>query len=394
MARRDSRVLIVGGGIGGLTAAIALGRSGIGATLLERSNFADETGAGIQLGPNTTRALRALGVLPAIEALGFKPEAISLFDALSGAKLAAMPLGRAIADRYGAPYLTLHRADLHAALLATCRAEGTIELREGFDVSGVETVGERVLARGDDGGEFEGSSLVAADGMWSSLRQRIAPHASLRYAGATAWRALLPRDALPPPFDEPMVGLWLGPKAHLVHYPVRGSKDLNIVAVVEGGRAKYGWNRHALPADLPGAFHRWAEPARALLAMAESWRCWSLFWLPSLPRWTEGRVALLGDAAHPVLPYLAQGAALAVEDAGALAASLQACGGDAALAFPRYEALRRARAAQVQRQSARFGRLYHFRGLPALLRNAVLKHRRPEAHLVSFDWLYGEASPG
>jgi 2-polyprenyl-6-methoxyphenol hydroxylase-like FAD-dependent oxidoreductase len=383
-----SHVLILGGGIGGLSTAIALAKRGMSATLLERSSFADETGAGIQLGPNATHALRKLGTLDAVEAAGFAPGVIWLFDALSGRKLAAMPLGSQLEERYGAPYLTLHRADLHASLLAAVRTHGSIELREGFEVSAVETLADKVVARATDGTEVEGSSLIAADGIWSSVRQRIAPRAELHFAGATAWRALLPRESVPAPFDEPIVGLWLGPKAHLVTYPVRGGKDVNIVAVVEGGRAKYGWNRHAEPADLPGAFHRWAEPARALLEMAETWRCWSLYQLAPLRRWTKGRVALLGDAAHPVLPYLAQGAALAIEDAAALAASFEACGGDALLAFPRYEALRRNRVAQVQRQAARYGRLYHLRGPAGLARNLVLKHRKPESLLQGFDWLY------
>jgi 2-polyprenyl-6-methoxyphenol hydroxylase-like FAD-dependent oxidoreductase len=394
VTRPEDRVLIVGGGIGGLATGIALGRLGIGATLLERSTFADESGAGIQLGPNATRTLRALGVLAGIEAAAFRPEAIALFDGLSGATLTTMPLGRAVEDRYGAPYLTLHRADLHASLLSACRSHGAIELRDGIDVTAVEALGDRVVAKTESGEEVAGSSLVAADGVWSSLRRPIAPEASLHAAGATAWRALLPRDRAPPPFAAPMVGLWLGPRTHLVHYPVRGGKDLNVVAVVEGGTPKQGWSRRAEPIDLLAAFTGWAKPVRALLEGVESWRCWSLYRLRPLSRWTEGRMALLGDAAHPVLPYLAQGAALAIEDAAALAASLEASDGDAPRAFPRYEGLRRARAGRVMRQSARFGRLYHLSGLPALARNFVLGHRRPEAQLAAFDWLYGDGRTG
>lgn len=387
----QSRVLILGGGIGGLTTGIALAKHGMSATLLERSNFADETGAGIQLGPNATRALRELGALEAIQATAFRPEAISLFDGASGGRLTSMPLGNQVEERYGAPYLTLHRADLHASLLAACQRHGSVELRESFSVTVVQPLADRVVAAAADGTEVEGSSLIAADGVWSSLRQRIAPDARLRFAGATAWRALLPREQVPHPFDAPVVGLWLGPRAHLVHYPVRGGKEVNIVAVVEGGSAEPGWNRHAEAASLLTAFRRWAEPARSLLEMVESWRCWSLYRLRPLLHWTEGRMALLGDAAHPVLPYLAQGAALAIEDAVTLAASFATCRGDALLAFPRYEALRRERAARVQRQSARFGRLYHLRGPAASARNFVLKHRRAEALLRDFDWLYGGA---
>jgi salicylate hydroxylase len=386
----QSRAVIVGGGIGGLTTAIALARNGMSATLLERSVFADETGAGIQLGPNATRALAALGVLDAVAAVAFRPDLLRLFDGVSGSTLASMPLGRVAEERYGAPYLTFHRADLHASLLARARAATAVELRDGFEVAKVESDAGGVTATGVDGTMVEGSCLIAADGIWSHLRDRIAPHGDLRFSGATAWRALLPRDQIPAPFDAPMVGLWLGPRAHLVHYPVRGGKDVNIVAVVEGGSAKQGWNLRAEPDALLPAFHRWADPAKTLLASVETWRCWSLFRLKPLRRWTDGRIALLGDAAHPVLPYLAQGAALAIEDAVALAASLK--GADPSSAFPRYETLRKERAARVQAQAVRFGRIYHLGGAAALARNFVLKRRRPEALLRGFDWLYGEAS--
>jgi 2-polyprenyl-6-methoxyphenol hydroxylase-like FAD-dependent oxidoreductase len=387
----QTRALIVGGGIGGLATALALARNGMSATVLERSAFADETGAGIQLGPNATRALAELGVLDAITS-AFRPDVLRLFDGMSGTSLASVPLGRVAEERYGAPYLTLHRADLHASLLAACRADGAIELRNVFDVTEAETLAEPVIVRAADGTRVEGSNLVAADGLWSRLRQRVAPDADLRFAGATAWRALLPRGEVPAPFDAPEVGLWLGPRAHLVHYPVRSGRDLNVVAVVEGGSAKQGWSRRAEADVLLRSFQRWAHPAKALLEMVENWRCWSLFRLRPLPRWREGRMALLGDAAHPVLPYLAQGAALAIEDAVTLAASLKACGGDALVAFPRYQSLRVDRAARVQAQAARFGRLYHLRGPAAFARNFLLGRRRPESLLQSFDWLYGDAN--
>jgi 3-hydroxybenzoate 6-monooxygenase len=388
MLRPHSRMLIVGGGIGGLTAAIALARTGMSATLMERSVFLDETGAGIQLGPNATRALRELGVLDAVQAVAFRPDALRLFDGVSSEALASVPLGSSTEKRYGAPYLTLHRAELHSCLLAACQRLDSIELKDDFDVTEVETFADRMVATGADGTKVEGQSLIAADGLWSRFRQSIDPRADLRFSGVTAWRALLPREQVPAPFDASAVGLWLGPRSHLVHYPVRGGKDLNVVAVVGGGIAKQGWNRRAEPDVLLPAFDRWADAAQALLEKIETWRCWSLFRLEPLRRWSEGRMALVGDAAHPVLPYLAQGAALAIEDAVTLAASLKACNGDPLLAFPRYEALRRDRACRVQRQAARNGRLYHLRGPIALARNFVLRQRRSEALLADFDWLY------
>ncbi len=384
---RRARVLIAGGGIGGLTAAIALAQRGVASTLLERTHFTEESGAGIQLGPNATRILRDLDALGGIEKAAFRPDTLCLYDARSGRELASMPLGRVIEERYGAPYLTLHRADLHASLLAACRNLEAIELREDFEVAEVEALTDGVAARSAAGEETDGSCLIGADGLWSRLRQLVAPHAQLRFARATAWRTLLPREALAAPFNRPQVGLCLGPRAHLVHYPVRGGKELNLVAVVEGGEAKQGWNVQANGSDLLPAFAGWEGSAQALLRKAESWRCWSLYRLPALPSWSAGRVTLLGDAAHPVLPYLAQGAGLAVEDAASLADSLERSG-DPSLAFHGYEGLRRRRVAAVQRQALRYGRLYHLRGIMASARNVLLRRRRPEQLLESFDWLY------
>ncbi len=342
-------ILIAGGGIGGLALSLALAPRA--ARVLERSSFADESGAGIQLGPNATHALRAIGALDAIEPYASRPEALILFDALSGKRLAAMPLGREIEARYGAPYLTLHRADLHAGLLECCRNHGSIELNPGFAVTGVEETDASVTVRGRRGQKATGSILIAADGLWSTVRARIAPGAAPRPTGQTAWRALLPGRGLPAPFDASIVGLWLGPGAHLVHYPVRGGKELNLVAIVDGGGAADAldppsWNAPADPAALLAQFARWSTAPRSLLEMAQGWRAWSLHKLRPLRRWSAGRIALLGDAAHPVLPFLAQGAALAIEDAVTLAHCLEADAGEPALAFSRYEALRAARAAR------------------------------------------------
>src|SRR5262245_723772 len=224
--RREA--IIVGGGIGGLATAIALARKAIRSLVLERSTFADETGAGIQLGPNATRVLDALGVLGRVEKIGFKPQSLQLYDGVSGRELASVPLGRIIQERYGAPYVTCHRADLHGTLLAECRRLAEVELKVDFEVTEASSFATHVTAQGADGQAFEGASLVAAEGIWSRLRSELTPEMNLRFAGATAWRALLPRDQVPPPFEAARVGLWLGPGAHLVHYPVRCGDDLNI----------------------------------------------------------------------------------------------------------------------------------------------------------------------
>lgn len=393
MPRRDDRVLIAGGGIGGLAAAIALGRRGVAVDVLERSNFTEETGAGIQLGPNATRALVALGILDAIEPLAFRPEEIRLYDGISGGRLASVPLGVHVERRYGAPYLTLHRADFHAALRAAAGGLGSVALIPGFEVAAIEEGEAGPVAKAPDGREAKGSWIIGADGLWSTLRALVAPEARLRFTGATAWRALLPRAELPSPFDAPIVGLWLGPGCHIVHYPVRAGDALNIVAVMERGGEREGWNRTARPETVLASFAHWTEDARALLERAESWRGWSLYRLSRLKRWSAGSITLLGDAAHPVLPFLAQGAALAIEDAAFLAACLGESPGKTFEAARRYERIRLPRAARVERNARRLGALYHLRGPLRVARNVLLRRQHEERTLQRFDWLYRQVDP-
>ena len=383
-------VLIAGGGIGGLSAAIALGRAGLDSTVLERSSFTEESGAGIQLGPNATRLLAKLGVLDAIAPSSFKPEAIWLFDGVTGRRVATVPLGSHAESRYGAPYLTLHRADLHAGLRSVAETLPQASLTPDFDVAGIEDRGGTVEVAKLDGTMVEGASLIGADGLWSTVRKSIAPDARLHFSGSTAFRALLPRDGLPDPFGAPVVGLWLGPRAHLVHYPVRRGEALNVVAVTEGGQAAQGWNQAGDAIALRSGFTRWCKESKSLLERVEAWRAWSLFSLPPLPHWSCGPITLLGDAAHPVLPYLAQGAALAIEDAVTLAAQLDTKRNDAAAAFRAYETQRRPRATRLQHTARRFCWLYHLGGPAAFARNFVLARRNPETALAQFDWLYGE----
>ena len=419
-------VLIAGGGIGGLTTAIALGRKDIDSQVLERSAFDNEAGAGIQLGPNATRILGPLGVLDVLMPKTFRPEAVWLFDGLSGKKLATVPLGDTAERRYGAPYLTAHRADLHEALRTVAANATRVTLTPNFTVAGFEdsdgigvasldlvaanarhvtltpnfTVasiedGGGITVASLDGPSVQGSALVGADGIWSTVRKWIAPEASLSFTGATAFRSLLPLGSLTSPFSEPIVGLWLGPRTHLVHYPVRSGEALNVVAVTETGRKEEGWNRSAETETVRANFTRWCETAQGLLEFAPSWRAWSLFSLSALPQWHRGPITLLGDAAHPVLPYLAQGAALAIEDAATLADHLDAARGSPGAAFQAYERVRGVRADRVRRTSQRLGRAYHMGdaglgGMARIARNAILGLRGADATLRGFDWLYGD----
>ena len=386
-------VLIAGGGIGGLTAAIALDREGIESHILERSTFAEESGAGIQLGPNATRILQRLGVLDALNPQTFRPEAVWLFDGRNGDKLATVPLGDLAEKRYGAPYITTHRADLHEALRTVAAACAHVSLTSEFTVADIRDE-DGVSVTGSNGETQHGSLLVGADGLWSTVRGWVAPGLAPSFTGATALRSLMPRDALPEPFSAPIVGLWLGPRSHLVHYPVRGGDAVNVVAVTEQGDKQEGWNRSAEKETVLSNFARWSDAPLGLMDAAPSWRAWSLFRLPALPHWSRGATVLLGDAAHPVLPYLAQGAGLAIEDAAKLAELLGANRAQPSHAFQAYEALRRPRATRVQQASKRLGRAYHmgdgFLGeVFRATRNTILGLRSETATLRGFDWLYG-----
>ncbi|ODS03766.1 hypothetical protein AUC71_07855 [Methyloceanibacter marginalis] len=384
---QDLPVLIAGAGIGGLSTAIALGRAGINATVLERSTFAEESGAGIQLGPNATRILRSLGVLDVLLPQTFRPEAVWLFDGLSGRRLATVPLGDHAEQRYGAPYLTLHRADLHAGLRTAAEAASAVSLSSGFDVSGIEARDGITIAN-LDGTTIEGSSLIGADGLWSTVRKWVAPEAALSYAGATAFRTLLPRKGLPAPFSAPVIGLWLSPKAHLVHYPVHAGGALNVVAVTAGGRKAQGWNQTADPSSLLSGFTRWCKESKSLLERAEGWRAWSLFSLPALPRWSRGAVTLVGDAAIPCCP-ISPKARRRHRGRRHAREIFRRRPQRPRHAFRTYENARRPRATRLKNTARRLGRIYHLRGPARLARNTALGLRSETATLRQFDWLYG-----
>lgn len=385
----DLPILIAGAGIAGLTAALALSREGFRSRIVEREEALQDAGAGIQLGPNATRILHDLGLLEAVRAHAVRPEALHMRDGPSGRMLNRVPLGDAIEGRHGAPYLVLHRADLQRVLLAAALSDTRLVLDFGAEIVGLDIRSDRIAVGIKSGDAIEGSCLIGADGLWSRVRGHIFPGARPRYAGRTAWRALLPADVVPPGIDMADVTVWLGPNAHLVHYAVNGGQALNVVAIVDDLSRPEGWSTPGDPARLLGRFGRWADLPRSLLAQAPEWRIWPLCALPGLPRWRDGRVALIGDAAHLVMPFVAQGGALAVEDAIAITDALRRSAGDPAAAFAAFEQDRRPRVERMRRLSARMGVYYHLTGPARLIRNAVLRGRSPDSLLGSLDWIYG-----
>jgi salicylate hydroxylase len=392
---KELPVVIAGAGIGGLSAALAVARSGRGALLLEKAPALMEAGAGIQLSPNASRHLQHWGVLERLRIAALQPRAVVIRRARDAAVLARLPLDDA-EKRWGAPYLVAHRADLQQALRDAVAEVPTIELRLGVAVAGFAAEGNRVAVGAKYGItrlRFDGAALIGADGLWSDVRQRLAllGDSPPRAAGRTAWRATLPSSGLPDEFAAPEVNLWLGRRAHLVHYPLRGGTCVNVVAIADdataGGEMAEFWNGTREPAPLYQAFTRWHPTARALLSMTADWRSWPLFDRAPLKSWSVGPVTLVGDAAHPMLPYLAQGAAHAIEDAAALESALSRSH-DIAAAFAAYENTRTARAARVQAASRRQGDIYHMREPAALARDIVMRVLGPRRMLARQDWIY------
>jgi salicylate hydroxylase len=391
-------VIVAGAGIGGLTAALALARHGFGVIILEQAEQLEETGAGIQLSPNAARVLIDLGLREQLEPHVVLPTALRILRGKSGREIARLPLGEAAAARYGTPYWAIHRGDLQAVLAAAVaqRPEITVKLGMRVEDHAVHARGVTVSARGRAGVSDErGSAFLAADGLWSAARTRLGYHAPPRFAGRTAWRALIRVADVSPDFAEPVIQLWLGRGAHLVHYPVKGGNLINAVLIMDDDWDSPGWSEPAARTDLLARFRarHWAPAAQSLVSAPEVWLKWALYDRRPILRWSSGPVALLGDAAHPMLPYLAQGAAMAIEDAAVAAQCLAREPDNPDRALRTYSAVRRARAWKVQRLSARNGRRYHLTGARAMLRNAALRALGGARLLHHYDWIYDWRPP-
>jgi salicylate hydroxylase len=390
-------IAVAGAGIGGLTAALALAAKGFRVALFDKAAKLEETGAGVQLSPNATRVLDRLGLRERLLASVVAPDAVVIRMA-QGAVLARLPLGPAAETRYGAPYWMIHRGDLQAALLGAALAHPDITVTLSAAVDGHATHADGVavqVRRGEAPEEVRAAALIGADGLWSRVRALAGATDAARFARRAAWRALVPADAVSPTFRTPTIHLWLGHGSHLVHYPVKGGAMINIVAIGDDAQPSEGWSTAAAADDVlrrfaPGA---WTGLARDLLALPERWLKWPLYDRPPRPHRGRGAVTLLGDAAHPMLPFLAQGAAMAIEDAAVLADALAAAPNDTVAALRRYEAMRGPRVARVQRAARRNDTAYHLPWPASAARDLVMRLLGDDRLLAHYDWIYGWGAP-
>jgi 3-hydroxybenzoate 6-monooxygenase len=384
-----SPILIAGGGIGGLVTAYALALKGFPVRVFEQAAEFRELGAGIQLGPNIFRALDRIGLKEALMADAWAPEKLEMRDAITGELITGIPLGDTIAARFQAPYAVTHRADIHAVFLTACLSNNLVSLETERRVMEFAEDGDGVIIELESGEKIHGRALIGCDGMWSRIREKIVGDGPPRVSGHIAYRAVLRRDEVPADLWRPDVVLWAGPRSHFVHYPLRRGELYNLVAVFHSDKYVEGWNAEADPAELWNRFRGQRPEVLRMLERIETWRMWVLCDREPIKDWSKGHTTLLGDAAHPMLQYLAQGACMATEDAVCLAEQAAASPDDLPAAFRAYQQQRYLRTGRTQIMARVYGEFYHARGVAAELRHQMLNGRTAEQSYEGMAWLYG-----
>ena len=381
-------VLIAGGGIGGLAAALALARQGFPVKVLEQSAQMGEIGAGIQLGPNAFSAFDALGIGERARGRAVYTERLVMMDAVDESEVASVPVGEAFRKRFGNPYAVSHRADVHQSLLEGVQRNDHIELVTSARVDRVEQEGDAVAAIDAEGCAHRGAALIGCDGVKSSVRAQFV-NDPVRVSGHVVYRAVADATQFPGDLKLNAPCLWAGPNCHLVHYPLRGGEQYNVVVTFHSRKPEEWGVTDGSREEVMPYFSAIGARPRRLLDLPKSWRRWATADREPIGRWSFGRVTLLGDAAHPMLQYLAQGACMALEDAVTLGEAVRAHKGDFALAFERYQGARVARTARVVLMTREMGRIYHAQGVERLVRNDLWKDRTPGRYYDSLQWLYG-----
>lgn len=393
-ARNPNPVIIAGGGIGGLAAALALARRGFRSMVLEQAPQFGEIGAGIQIAPNAWHALDALGVGQLVKKEAVFIESLLMMDGVTGEKVIDIPLDKRFARRFGNPYAVTHRADIHGSLLDGCKAlPELIELRNSTRVSGFDDRGNEVLVEIDKGEPLRGAALVAADGGRSVIRERIVGDTMPLITGHMCYRAVLQAGEVPKDLRWAAATLWAGHNTHIVHYPLRGWKLFNLVAtsISKERHTSGGHNEIATPEEVLPLFSHYCDKVLKLMRTPKEFRRWMLLHREPVDNWSRGRVTLLGDAAHFMLQYMAQGAAMAMEDAVCLGLSADAADGDWEKCFRDYQDKRLVRASRVQISANQLvGMIFHVPdGLQRQVRNDMFRGREPERFYDALEWVFG-----
>ena len=381
-------ILIAGGGIGGLTAALALSRHGYRVCLIEQAREFKEIGAGIQLGPNAFKMFDRLGITNQVTGKAVFPDSLLVMDGITAEEVTRIPLGEKFLGRFRYPYALIHRADIHSVILQACGRSPLINLVTSQKVVGFDDRGDKVVAHTEDGTAHEGAALIGADGLWSTIRAKVVGDGPPRVSGHIAYRAVLATHEVPLHLRISCMTLWAGPRNHLVHYPLRGGQLFNLVAVFHSDRYHEGWDTTGDPDELKKRFQDVVPDVQTMLAKVESWRMWVLCDREPVKNWSKGRITLLGDAAHPTLQYLAQGACMAIEDAVVLAEEMGRAAGDPAKAFEAYQQRRYLSTGRVQLTARLYGEFFHAAGASREIRNQFLRERTAEEARESVGWLY------
>jgi salicylate hydroxylase len=381
-------VLVAGGGIGGLAAALALAQQGFEVKVLEQASQIGEIGAGMQLGPNAFHAFDALGVGEQARSRAVYTDYMVMHDALDEYQVGHIPTGAAFRKRFGNPYAVIHRVDAHTALLEGVKAQGQVELHTNTAVQTIEQDDEHVSVIDQHGQRHQGHALVAADGVKSVVRAQLVgdPH---RVTGHVVYRAVVDKADFPPELQWNAASIWVGPNCHLVHYPLRGGEQYNVVVTFHSRKVEEWGVTEGSAEEVQSYFKDICPKARQLIDLPKSWKRWATADRDPVSQWTYGRTTLLGDAAHPTTQYLAQGAGMAIEDAVTLREALKAHGNDVHQGFDLYQRSRITRTARIVLASREMGRIYHAKGVERLVRNDLWRGRTPERFYDAMEWLYG-----
>ncbi|RXZ38206.1 3-hydroxybenzoate 6-monooxygenase [Oxalobacteraceae bacterium CAVE-383] len=381
-------IIIVGGGIGGMAAALALSRLGIRIKLLEQSSQIGEIGAGVQLAPNAFAALDALGVGQAARNRAVFAERLVMMDAVDGQEVGTFPVDERFRRRFGNPYAVIHRADIHTSIYEAVAQSPLIEFFTSTHV--VELIqGEREATVVDSNGKrYTGDAVIGCDGVKSVIRDKLIGDEA-RVSGHVVYRAVVPVDEMPADLRWNEAAIWVGPNCHLVHYPLRGGQQFNLVVTFHSREQEVWGVREGSKEEVLSYFQGICDRPRQLLDAPKTWKRWSTADRDPIGNWVHGRAVLLGDAAHPMLQYLAQGACMAIEDAVTLGEAVKYCDFDLDAAFKLYEKSRVTRTARTVLSAREMGRIYHAKGVERLVRNSLWKDRTPDQFYEALQWLYG-----